>query len=209
VSADLPSHTHTASQVTDFSTAADARIAASSVNALSDVTISTPAAGQVLRYSGTAWVNATLSFNDLSNTPALVSQHRFGTIAVVATAGSEPLTVLGETYTGENTTLELVLYFSATGPLTGSIGIQLSSVPTVTSGSMSVENAVGDATSVDISTDDTVLFPVTTASRGCIRLVISMTGANGSVGFSVQNNNTVGTPNLVILPDSFIRRIDA
>jgi len=52
-------HTHTASNITDFSTAADARIAAASINALSDVVISTPSTGQVLKYNGTNWINDT------------------------------------------------------------------------------------------------------------------------------------------------------
>ena len=38
---------------------ADARITASSINALSDVTITTAAANNVLKYNGTAWVNTT------------------------------------------------------------------------------------------------------------------------------------------------------
>ena len=38
---------------------ADARIGAASVNALSDVTISTPVTNNVLKYNGTAWVNTT------------------------------------------------------------------------------------------------------------------------------------------------------
>ena len=38
---------------------ADARITTSSVNALSDVTITTPATNHVLKYNGTAWVNTT------------------------------------------------------------------------------------------------------------------------------------------------------
>jgi hypothetical protein len=55
------SHTHTASQVTDFSAAADARIAAASINALSDVAITSPVANQVLAYNGTNFVNSNLS----------------------------------------------------------------------------------------------------------------------------------------------------
>jgi hypothetical protein len=35
---------------------------------LTDVTVTTPAAGQVLRYNGTAFVNAKLNFSDLSGT---------------------------------------------------------------------------------------------------------------------------------------------
>jgi hypothetical protein len=51
--------TQTASTISDFSTAADARIAAASINALADVVITTPANGEVLKYNGTNWVNGT------------------------------------------------------------------------------------------------------------------------------------------------------
>jgi hypothetical protein len=51
--------TQTASTVSDFSTSADARIAAASVNALADVIITTPSTGQVIKYNGSAWVNDT------------------------------------------------------------------------------------------------------------------------------------------------------
>ena len=53
------SHTHTASQVTDFNAAADARIGAASINALADVVIAAPATGQVIKYNGTNWINDT------------------------------------------------------------------------------------------------------------------------------------------------------
>lgn len=52
-------HTHTASAVTDFSSAVDARIAAASVNAFADVAVTSPTSGQVLKWNGTAWVNET------------------------------------------------------------------------------------------------------------------------------------------------------
>lgn len=52
-------HTHSAANITDFSTAADARIAAASINALSDVIITAPSATQVLKYNGTNWINDT------------------------------------------------------------------------------------------------------------------------------------------------------
>jgi hypothetical protein len=51
--------TQVAATISDFSTATDARIAAASVNDLSDVTITTPANGEVLKYNGAAWVNGT------------------------------------------------------------------------------------------------------------------------------------------------------
>lgn len=75
----LEGHTHTASQITDFNTAADARantqIAAASINALSDVVITTPSNGQVLKYNGTNWVNDTSPagvtvFTGLSDVPS-------------------------------------------------------------------------------------------------------------------------------------------
>ncbi len=51
-------HTHTASEITDFSTAADARIAAASIDDLSDVdtTTNAPANGDVMVYDGSNWV---------------------------------------------------------------------------------------------------------------------------------------------------------
>ena len=56
---DRNTHTGTqlASTISDFSTAADARIALASVNALADVTVSAPTVGQVLKWNGSAWVN--------------------------------------------------------------------------------------------------------------------------------------------------------
>lgn len=51
--------TQLASTISDFNSAADARVAAASVNALADVTVTSPTTGQVLKYNGTAWVNDT------------------------------------------------------------------------------------------------------------------------------------------------------
>lgn len=41
-----------------FNTLSDARIAAASIGDLSDVTLTSPSSGQVLKYNGTAWVNS-------------------------------------------------------------------------------------------------------------------------------------------------------
>lgn len=57
VGASATGHTHTAATITDFSGAADARIAAASINALADVTITAPTAGQVIKWDGTQWIN--------------------------------------------------------------------------------------------------------------------------------------------------------
>lgn len=41
----------------------------SSLNDLTDVTITTPSTGQYLRYSGAGWANATIDYSDIANTP--------------------------------------------------------------------------------------------------------------------------------------------
>lgn len=51
--------TQTASTISDFNTTADSRISNASINALSDVIITTPVTGQVVKYNGTNWVNGT------------------------------------------------------------------------------------------------------------------------------------------------------
>ncbi len=53
------SHSHTSANITDFNAASDSRIAAASVNALADVIITTPSAGQVIKYNGSNWINDT------------------------------------------------------------------------------------------------------------------------------------------------------
>ena len=85
-------HTHVAASITDFATAADARIAAASVNALADVTIASPSTGQVLRWNGSAWVNAQLAYSELGGVPSTfapsshAASHRHGGSDEVATA---------------------------------------------------------------------------------------------------------------------------
>lgn len=56
-----------------------ADLAASSIGDLSDVTLTSAAAGEVLRYNGSAWVDAQLGYSDLSGTPTL------GTAAAAST----------------------------------------------------------------------------------------------------------------------------
>ena len=82
------SHTHTASEVTDFSTAADARIASAVINALSDVTITAAASGDFLRHNGTAWVDVTIAASDL---PVMVGDSGSG-----GTKGAVPAPAAGD-----------------------------------------------------------------------------------------------------------------
>lgn len=56
-----------------------ADLAASSIGDLNDVTLTSAAVGEVLRYNGSAWVDAQLAYSDLSGTP---------TLATVATTGA-------------------------------------------------------------------------------------------------------------------------
>jgi len=51
----------------------DQSAGASALNDLSDVTITAAATGEVLRYNGSAWVDAVLAYSDLSGTPTNVS----------------------------------------------------------------------------------------------------------------------------------------
>lgn len=48
-----------------------ADLAASSIGDLNDVTLTSAAVGEVLRYNGSAWVDAQLDYSDLSGTPTL------------------------------------------------------------------------------------------------------------------------------------------
>ena len=75
-------HTHAISEVTNLQTELDGKAATGhthAVNDLTDVTVTAATAGEVLRYNGTAWVDATLDYGDLSGTPSL---------ATVATTGA-------------------------------------------------------------------------------------------------------------------------
>ena len=94
----LEGHTHTASQITDFNAAVDARantqIAAASIDSLADVVITNPSNGQVLKYNGTNWVNGTSPagvtvFTGLSDVPSSYTGH--GSKFVKVNAGATAL----------------------------------------------------------------------------------------------------------------------
>ncbi len=63
----LASHTHVAADVTDFSTAADARIALAILDDLADASVSTAVLDEFLRFDGVDWVNETADLDDLSD----------------------------------------------------------------------------------------------------------------------------------------------
>jgi hypothetical protein len=100
-------HLHTSLDVTDFSSAVSAVIAGTAINALSDVSVASPATGNVLRYNGTVFVNATLGAADIG--AGTVSGTEFGYLAGVTSAIQTQLNgKVGTTWT-----------LTATAPLTG------------------------------------------------------------------------------------------
>ena len=60
-------HTHVAANITDFTAAADARIAAATADALSDVIYSGLAVNDFLKYNGSAWLNHVLTLGDVTD----------------------------------------------------------------------------------------------------------------------------------------------
>lgn len=76
----LSGHTHTASDITDFSTSVQSIVNSSigsiTLDNLNDVIITTPTANQILKFNGTNWVNGTnptgvTTFLELSDTPSV------------------------------------------------------------------------------------------------------------------------------------------
>jgi hypothetical protein len=88
VVADLPSLGY--ANISDFATGVTATLNASSIDAMSDVTLTTPATGHVLQYSGTAFVNRTLSAAGIA---ALGGGNTFTELQTVNVTSGSPLTV--------------------------------------------------------------------------------------------------------------------
>lgn len=66
----LEGHTHVAADITDFTTAVGTVIGTTSINALSDVVITSVVTGEHLTFNGTNWVNSAPTFSELDDTPA-------------------------------------------------------------------------------------------------------------------------------------------
>lgn len=76
-----------------------ADLGTSSVGDLSDVTITAAATGEVLRYDGSAWVDAQLDYADLSGTPTLVTDlNGLSDVTVTAAATGEVLRYNGSAW---------------------------------------------------------------------------------------------------------------
>jgi hypothetical protein len=63
------------------------------VNDLTDVTITAAATGEVLRYDGSAWVDAQLAYSDLSGTPSLATVATSGAYSDLTGAPTIPSTI--------------------------------------------------------------------------------------------------------------------
>jgi hypothetical protein len=148
---DRANHTGTqlAATISDFNTVAEARadirIAASSVDALSDVAITAPIAGQVIKWNGTQWVNGadatgSATYLDISwtahgrsvgdvirvngstfslanNTTVTDSSGIIGVVATVIDANTLAIATIGSRITGSSFTPG-VKYLNNTGNLT-------------------------------------------------------------------------------------------
>lgn len=118
------SHTHPASAITDFATAADARIAAATLAALSDVSQSSPTDGQALVYRGGAWANETISGGGggggvgTSGTPSSGQYARFtGAATIEGRSTAQVLSDIGAAAAAHTHTVSGI---SATGTPSGS-----------------------------------------------------------------------------------------
>jgi hypothetical protein len=79
--------TQTAVTISDFSTAADARVAAAVLDNLSDVTITAPSNGQILKYNGSIWVNDTDATGSAGTN--LSSSTTTTTVTVISDTGTD------------------------------------------------------------------------------------------------------------------------
>jgi hypothetical protein len=136
---------------------------ATQLNDLSDVTITGASTGEVLRYSGAAWVDATLAYSDLSGTPTLATVATTGaysdlsgtpTLATVATTGAYS-DLSGTPTLGTAAALDVGTSASNVVQLDGSArlpavdGSQLTNLPTASAASETVAGIIEIATNAE------------------------------------------------------------
>ena len=143
-SGNIGSHTHTASDVTDFSTAADARIALAVLDDLADVVETTITTGDLLRWNGANWVN----YAD-SNYAASGHNHTLDSLSnvtITSIASGEIVKWDGAAWVN-NTLSEAGILGLAGGTLTGEVNFadNLLTRPLVKDYAMEV-NALGNIT---------------------------------------------------------------
>ena len=181
----------------------DARIAAASIDDLSDVVITTASSGQVLTYNGTNWVNQAVpsapvtSVNGQTGVVSLASTDLTDTASIVY--GGDNVSRLtndaGYYSSGDNISVGTIttsalanalLYADATGLHSSvSIGSGLS----FTGGTLSATGSGGTVTSIDVSGGTTGLTytggPITTS--GTITMAGTLAVANGGTGATTDS----------------------
>lgn len=187
--------TQAASTVSDFSAAADARIAAAVLDDLADVTETTITTGDLLRWNGSAWVNyadtnfATGSEGDLASTavqpstaPTLTGTNITGTAAglTAGTCTTIPALTGDVTSSGNATTIAAgavdLAMLSATGTPSGSNFLRGDNTWAAASGGIAWSgvpaSSAATGTAGDIAYDDSYIY-ICTATNTWTRAALS------------------------------------
>jgi hypothetical protein len=190
--------------------------AVTQLNDLSDVTITGAATGEVLRYNGASWVDATLAYSDLSGTPTLATVATTGaysdlsgtpTLATVATTGAYS-DLSGTPTLGTAAALDVGTGASNVVQLDGSArlpavdGSQLRNLP---SGNQIVDVEIKAASSFTASSNyiylcgytsgtQTITFPAASSSNDGD--LIALSSNNGSRSVSIVSSD--GTTNDIV-----------
>ncbi len=161
------------------------------LNDLSDVSITGAATGEVLRYSGSAWVDATLAYTDISGTP---------TLAAVATSGA--YADLSGTPTTATETTEGIIELATNAEAQAASATDKALVPS-NIGSIDTGDLNDDGTFLkDLSEDTTPQLGgnldvngnlINSVSNGDIEVA-----PNGTGSFKVQGNATSGSGRIVL-----------
>lgn len=196
--------TQEASTISDFSAAADARIAAAVLNALADVTVSSPVVGDMLRHDGSTFVNVKGSdmvrtVTITTDTPTTADEGK-----IVRFTSTDPITVtIGTALNGTSLTLEwlagagtITLDATAGVNLNGlgdAVNITLSaaagSVTLIPTGSSTwdVVGSIGDLVAADL-TDSTATgrAVMTAADEEAARAAIAAPGTSQTFGYGIE-----------------------
>lgn len=208
---DRSTHTGTqsAATISDFASAADARIAAASVNALDDVTVTSPATGQVLKWNGTAWTNqadATGGGSDPWTYVLLSADFTTSSATAVNVTGLAFTPAINTTYVVEG----ILLFRTATatvGPRPG-----CSWPANLTDGVIRVDVTSAAGTQVVVNGNNSAAqlapvggLPTTTGSWPGLLSAVLIAGASTSGNFQVQLASETAATNVTIKAGSFIR----
>ena len=164
---------------------------ATQLNDLSDVTITGASTGEVLRYSGSSWVDATLAYADISGTP---------TLAAVATSGA--YADISGTPTTATETTEGIIEIATNAEAQAASATDKALVPS-NIGSIDTGDLNDDGTFLkDLSEDTTPQLGgnldvngnlINSVSNGDIEVA-----PNGTGSFKIQGNATSGSGRIIL-----------